>query len=353
VSSAILGVSAAKGEMFESFTKNLKAKALAVDCLEINPENSCDFLGKDSCQNKTLLAHSVQFSLFDPDFDLRAWIAKTKQNLGGIRPNFFTVHFGVNYFDQQKLWTFLPANSDHLQIRLAADRLKILSDAFACPVGVENLAIALSTNDTLRQIESIKKILALADAYLLLDLHNLHCQSINFNLDLASLLSHYPLERIKEMHISGGSDFWTKRDQRYFRRDTHDGPVPLAIKNFLPHALNMAPNTKWVIHEVWPEYDSQRLLDSVNDHLEITESMKRSDSFTMRRPNPQTVSFTTYDIDLNQLYSDLYRFVNLENLCKKYPDIDPRSLEVCQVLIRKWLKPAARTSTRVIKDLTP
>lgn len=118
--------------------------------------------------------------LFRTDFDVHAWANLAKKNLADMKVKFFTVHFGADWFHEARLRTFLPIKPSPKQIELAVDRMKFLADIFQCPVGIENLALSLSRRECLQQIEVIDKITEQANCFLLLDVHNLYCQAVNY-----------------------------------------------------------------------------------------------------------------------------------------------------------------------------
>lgn len=60
------------------------------------------------------------------------------------------------------------------------------------PVGLENLALAFSQRDIEAQGQLLRETLKITEGFLVLDLHNLYCQMVNFNLSLEEILSYYP-----------------------------------------------------------------------------------------------------------------------------------------------------------------
>ena len=118
-----------------------------------------------------------------------------------------------------------------------------LAEACGVQVGLENLALAFGEPDVWAQGELIAAMLEPHDGYLVLDVHNLYCQVANYGADPVALLETYPLERVKYLHISGGS--WTGG----FRRDTHDHEVPEAAFEILDLAVPRCPNAGAVIFE--------------------------------------------------------------------------------------------------------
>ncbi|WP_300665873.1 DUF692 family multinuclear iron-containing protein, partial [Fluviicola sp.] len=78
----------------------------------------------------------------------------------------------------------------------------------------------------------------------------LYCQLRNFSLDFETLIQAYPLDRVREIHISGGS--WEPsgiQPERRIRRDTHDDAVPEAVFELLKQTLPLCRNLKFVVLE--------------------------------------------------------------------------------------------------------
>jgi hypothetical protein len=81
-------------------------------------------------------------------------------------------------------------------------------------------------------------------------LHNVYCQSKNFDIDPKDILRSYPLEKVREVHISGGS--WSSSisgNRKAIRRDTHDDSVPAEVFELLSLVLCMCPELRFVILE--------------------------------------------------------------------------------------------------------
>ena len=86
--------------------------------------------------------------------------------------------------------------------------------------------------------------------FLILDLHNLYCQIHNFGIRWQDLLANYPLEKVRELHVSGGS--WGEAPSApgvSIRRDTHDDAVPEEVHALLEAILPLCPNAEAVIFE--------------------------------------------------------------------------------------------------------
>ena len=128
--------------------------------------------------------------------------------------------------------------------------MKRYADATQCPVGLENLAFAFGIEDVQRQGDFIDQLISAVDGFLLLDLHNIYCQVENFGVPELELLKSYPLSKVREIHISGGS--WSPSitgKRAAVRRDTHDDGVPQEVFNLATLALKLCPNIEFVILE--------------------------------------------------------------------------------------------------------
>lgn len=67
----------------------------------------------------------------------------------------------------------------------------------------------------------ISEILARTGSYLLLDLHNIHANGLNFGFDPYQWMKSVPLERVFGVHLAGGYF-----DEDKFLEDAHSSPVP-------------------------------------------------------------------------------------------------------------------------------
>lgn len=160
----------------------------------------------------------------------------------------FSEHFGFMVGGDFDRGAPLPLPFVPQVVALGVDRMRRLADAVGVPVGLENMALALSGRDVEQHGDFLEALLDPVDGFLLLDLHNLWCQAHNFGFDPVALLERYPLQRVRELHLSGGS--WTSlADGSAFRRDTHDGAVPDEVFALLEAALPRLPALELVVLE--------------------------------------------------------------------------------------------------------
>ena len=203
-------------------------------------------------QEHRLIGHGVFFSLFSGKWSesQSEWLKQLKDLCKTFHFDHITEHFGfmtgTNFHTGAPMSIpFTPAT-----LALGRDRLARIYDACACPVGLENLAFSYTLEEVKRHGAFLEALLAPLNGFIILDLHNLYCQTHNFDLPVDALLALYPLDRVREIHISGGSwDQTAIQPEKMVRRDTHDDGVPAEVFQFLEYALPRCPNLKFVVLE--------------------------------------------------------------------------------------------------------
>ncbi len=216
------------------------------------PDWFVDLLSAFSNEKK-LIGHGVFFSLFKAKWSKEQsnWLSHLKKINNYFKFDHVTEHFGLmtgkNFHDGAPL--SVPYTSS--AVRIAQDRLRRMSDVCQCPVGLENLAFSYSFDDVQRQGAFMDEILSPINGFLILDLHNLYCQTHNFEIRFEEIIHGYNLDMVREIHISGGSWDTSNIDgvSKKIRRDTHDDCVPEEVFEFLTIALTKCPNIKYVVLE--------------------------------------------------------------------------------------------------------
>ncbi|MDQ0781477.1 DUF692 family multinuclear iron-containing protein [Chryseobacterium sp. W4I1] len=229
-------------------------------------------------ENSRLLGHGVYYSLFDARWTDRQeiWLEKLKKELDRRNYNHLTEHFGFMNTENFHQGVPLPVPLDPTILKIGKDRLRRLQDAAEIPVGVENLAFSFSIDDVKEQGEFLNELVEEIDGFLILDLHNIYCQACNFEVDIREIVNVYPLEKVKEIHLSGGS--WQESSYgKNVRRDTHDDRIPQDILNILPGVIAQCQNLNYVIierlgHTLNTEAEKQIFLDDFNKVQRIIET---------------------------------------------------------------------------------
>lgn len=204
-----------------------------------------------------LYGHGVFFSLFDGRWRAEQddWLRQLRAVVERFDLRHVSEHFGFLSGADFHRGAPLGVPLTSTTLALGRDRLARLVDAARRPVGLENLALAFGSDDVARQGEFIDALLAPTDGFAILDLHNLYCQAHNFDVAPDRLLATYPLHRVRELHLAGGSwEVSEAQPGRRIRRDTHDDRVPDEVWSLLDLALTRCPHVELAVLEHLPSH---------------------------------------------------------------------------------------------------
>ena len=318
-------------------------------------------------ESRRLLGHGVQFSALSgmahPLQD--QWLDNLRREVARRNYTDISEHFGfmttASFHDSAPL----PVPRSRRALELGRARLAQLRAIAGVPVGLENLAFAFGPHDVREQGAFLAELLAPAagsdgsgdDGFLLLDLHNIYCQMYNFDVRADALLDLYPLQRVRELHVSGGS--WSQFEFGKFRRDTHDGDVPEEVYDLVTIALERCPHVEAVIFErlggtLPTEAQRNAFRD---DYRRLRELVRSYQPLKNRRPRliptPSPITEGHDDVELwnfqtallellSQPLSAQEKLARLETdtAFESYRDyvktFDLRSIAVASELVLKW-----------------
>jgi uncharacterized protein (UPF0276 family) len=128
---------------------------------------------------------------------------------------------------------------------------------------VENVATLIDPPGSDRdEARWVSEIIRHSESDLLLDLHNLHANALNFNFDPVDFISRIPPERISAIHLAGGKWIGRNGAQRLLDDHLHDVPDPVydlleEVGARVPQALTVIierdgnfPPIQWLIEEL-------------------------------------------------------------------------------------------------------
>lgn len=199
-----------------------------------------------------LVGHGVFFSIFSGKWkkEHSNWLKQLHNLSQQFSFDHVSEHFGFLTGESFHRGAPLGVPLTNTTLSIGRDRLQRISEAAQCPVGLENLAFAWSHQAVKEQGDFLDQLLEPVNGFLILDLHNLYCQAHNFGLAPEELIASYPLDRVREIHISGGS--WEPHETApdgKVRRDTHDNRVPDEVFRLLRHTIPICSNLKFVVLE--------------------------------------------------------------------------------------------------------
>jgi uncharacterized protein len=236
-----------------------------------------------------LTGHGVFFSLFSAAWtaDQQQWLNNLKILSSRYKFSHITEHFGFMTGADFHNGAPLPVPFNSSTLKIGQDRLKRIYNHCHCPVGIENLAFSFSAEDVKIHAEFLSRLVEPVNGFLILDLHNLWCQAFNFRTDPEILFNLYPLDLVREIHISGGSwDYPDESATRIIRRDTHDNKVPDEVFTMLKYALSHCRNLKFVVMEQLGAglETEQKRTDFRNDYFTMQSIVSGFNSTTSHSP---------------------------------------------------------------------
>jgi uncharacterized protein len=180
---------------------------------------------------KPFVAHAVHGNLggADPRDDARRarWLARLAIDQATFGFQWLTDHLGACVLGEDALALPIALPMDAGAAALVRDRL-VRWQQVVPHTGFENSVFYFLLGDWLGEPEFFARILQAERTHLLLDLHNVFTMARNVGADPYEYLRRLDLDRVIEIHLSGGSDSqpdWLP-SRRTLRLDSHDAAVP-------------------------------------------------------------------------------------------------------------------------------
>ena len=199
-----------------------------------------------------LIGHGVYYSLFSGAWskEQQDWLKHLEEVSAAFKFDHISEHFGFMTGEDFHHGAPISIPFTPATLAIGRDRLKRMYYSCKCPVGLENLAFSYSMEEVKKHGEFLDQLVEPVNGFIILDLHNLYCQSHNFNIEPDDIIHLYPLHRVREIHISGGS--WENSHiipGKKIRRDTHDNAVPGKVFHLLELSIRKCPHVKYVVLE--------------------------------------------------------------------------------------------------------
>ncbi len=105
--------------------------------------------------------------------------------------------------DGGHLYDLAPIPFTDEAVRHVASRIVRVQDILERRIAVENVSYYATLDGTLGELAFINAVITEADCDLLLDVNNIHVNSINHGYDAAAFLDDLPLQRVRYLHIAG------------------------------------------------------------------------------------------------------------------------------------------------------
>jgi len=178
------------------------------DFLEIAPENWIGVGGKLGRQFQSyaeaypLIVHGLSLSLGAPEPLDEAYIQRLRQFLDAHDVALYSDH--LSYCSEHgHLYDLMPLPFLPETVTWVAERIARVQDLLGRQIAVENISYYADIGSEMSELEFINAVLERADCQLLLDVNNVHVNSVNHGYDPLEFLNGLPAERVAYVHIAG------------------------------------------------------------------------------------------------------------------------------------------------------
>ena len=154
----------------------------------------------------------------------------------------------------------LTAPFDREVLDLAVERARYVIERTQAPFLLENSPYYVTFDDSdLSEPEFLNRFCADSGGGLLLDLHNLYCNAVNYGFSGHRFLDELDLAKVIEVHIANGSEIGGMYG------DSHSGAPPEPVWDLLDDLVGRAPNLRGITFEFHDSYLPQLGFDGVAD----------------------------------------------------------------------------------------
>jgi uncharacterized protein (UPF0276 family) len=211
----------------------------AFDFLECAPENWIGVGGRlgaaldQLAAHHRLTCHGLSLSLGGtlPLDDV--FLARIRQFLDRHQVALYSEHLSYCSDDGQ-LYDLLPIPFTDEAVRHVSARIRRVQDVLGRRIAIENVSYYAAPHQALAEVDFVNAVLAEADCDLLLDVNNVHVNSINHVYDARDFIARMPTARIASYHVAGHFD-----EADDLKVDTHGAAVNGAVWALLGDAYRL------------------------------------------------------------------------------------------------------------------
>ena len=203
---------------------------------EVAPENWIGVGGRwgrllrAMTERHPFVCHGLSLSIGAPVPLDEHFVRQVKQFLDTHGIGAYTEHLSYCSDDGQ-LYDLMPIPFTEEAVHHVAARVRRVQDILERRIALENVSYYAAPGQEMSEIDFINAVLAEADCDLLLDVNNIHVNSVNHGYDAVDFLEALPVERVVYGHIAG--HYVQAPDLRV---DTHGADVIEPVWNLLQHA---------------------------------------------------------------------------------------------------------------------
>jgi uncharacterized protein len=208
----------------------------SINFMEVAPENWIGVGGRLGRQLRSyterfpFICHGLSLSLGAPEPLDRQFLGRLREFLDQHQVAGYSEH--LSYCSEHgHLYDLLPIPFTREAVDWVAGRIGQVQDQLGRQIAVENISYYASFGAEMSELEFIRAVLDQADCLLLLDVNNIHVNSINHGYDAGEFLAGLPTERIAYIHVAGHH-----HEAEDLIVDTHGAPVIEPVWRLLEQA---------------------------------------------------------------------------------------------------------------------
>ncbi len=178
------------------------------DFVEVAPENWLGVGGRLGRQfaalaeRYPLYCHGLSLSLGGPDALDETFLLRQRRFFDQHRVAVYSEHLSY-CTDGGHLYDLMPIPFTDEAVHYVAGRIRRVQDVLGRRIAIENVSYYAAPHRELDEIDFVKAVLVEADCDLLLDVNNIHVNSVNHGYDALAFLRALPAERVAYLHIAG------------------------------------------------------------------------------------------------------------------------------------------------------
>lgn len=220
-------------------------------------------------KNKPLVLHGLDLSLGSPENLDENYCNKLGAVIIENNCEWFSDHISLTKIGGIEVGHLMPIGFTEENVDLIVSKISSLLKLVGKPFLLENITYYYEIpGSDLQELEFISKIITQADCGMLLDLNNLHLNSLNHNYDPYDFVNNLPLERIVEIHLAGGSF----KENMYV--DTHANAISKDVWKLFEYVVKKTPFRGVVIERDANFEPFSEIIDEVNFAKEIIKRNK-------------------------------------------------------------------------------
>lgn len=230
------------------FAQALREASDRVDFLEITLEHYLD-AGPEKARELadlksryTLIPHGLNLSIGSAEGLDHSYLDRVAQLVASLDPPWWSEHVCFTRAGGIQIGHLSPLPFSAEALDVLTHNFKTVSEHLQSPLILENITYMLSLGGELDEAQFLAELCQRTGCGLLLDITNLHINSVNHAYDPYAFIDQLPLESIVQLHFVGG------HSEQGMLIDSHSHPTPQAVWDLMDYVLSRAP-VKGVILE--------------------------------------------------------------------------------------------------------